>query len=519
MNGISLLVPYRGDNGGPRDRNWEWCKRYWEDALPGAEVIEGDDGGEVFSRSGSINAAAAKATGDVLVNMDADQIVPASAVLIAANEIRRQHNWFVLAPRVVKLRRRAASRLVSQPAAYPLLPERAVEVAQNDQLTLCAYPRAAFDAVGGMDEAFRGWGGEDVAWACALDLLWAPHKTLTNEAVHLWHPHINSGGLIARHRMHARTVGRAYDWRNPINWARWEGQEVAGAGVDRQAVYMQAAADRDHEAMTHLAAGAPLRMDTGTDLHLRLGLPPVNLSFSVAQRASRQERRYGFSRPSSILHCPRAQRHGVLPWVAVVGQYLADEAVGPCHDVPELQFVTYNTRGKPGALELSLAHLGLRPPTVLGTHLSDRQWNWGQKVRVLDAYLKSGDCTTEYVACVDDDDMLVFDEPALIVEKFQAADCQMLFCRGGGSKPYDWRVWDFEQRTYAGYPNAKMRHLNANFIGRREYTAARVDELAAGIANPAWVDDQLAWRRMHALHYPLIKVDVQASVFTEFDTR
>ena len=54
-------------------------------------------------------------------------------------------------------------------------------------------PREAFEAVGGWDERFRGWGGEDYAFARALDTLWGPHKNTANDILHLWHPRITGG--------------------------------------------------------------------------------------------------------------------------------------------------------------------------------------------------------------------------------------------------------------------------------------------------------------------------------------
>lgn len=75
-------------------------------------------------------------------------------------------------------------------------------------------PREAFEFVGGMDERFRGWGGEDVSFLRALDTLWAKHKNTPNQVLHLWHPKFHVGP-------HSDHPGEA--WRTRI----WIGQEKA----------------------------------------------------------------------------------------------------------------------------------------------------------------------------------------------------------------------------------------------------------------------------------------------------
>lgn len=39
-----------------------------------------------------------------------------------------------------------------------------------------------------MDRRFVGWGGEDVAWGCALECLYGPPIRYEEPLIHLWHP-------------------------------------------------------------------------------------------------------------------------------------------------------------------------------------------------------------------------------------------------------------------------------------------------------------------------------------------
>ncbi|MGH7240584.1 MAG: glycosyltransferase, partial [Candidatus Saccharimonadales bacterium] len=97
--GISLLVPFRSDNG-RREETWNWLREYWHHELPGAEIIVGTNDDTPFCKTMAFNQAANKARGDVFVLMDADCYLPGSVVIDCANEIRRERKrgnriWFI----------------------------------------------------------------------------------------------------------------------------------------------------------------------------------------------------------------------------------------------------------------------------------------------------------------------------------------------------------------------------------------------------------------------------------------
>lgn len=275
--GISILVPYR-PRPGVYARNWNWLAAYWEHQLPGAEVIAADDGGTPFSRSASINAAAAQAHGDVLVNMDADQAVHPASIIIAAAEIRRarmagQRQWIILAPAINRLKRRASRKVLRDAPGWDAFTGKlAVESRQDGQVTLCAYPREAFDQLGGMDEVFRGWGGEDYAWAATLQLLWSRPLRLSDVAWHLWHPVHGAGWNKKKAR------------ENFTRWLYWDDQDGPSDNVHRCAAYDEALNSRDVISMRALNNGAvpePLPEGAYIPLRMRLGLKPANARYSL----------------------------------------------------------------------------------------------------------------------------------------------------------------------------------------------------------------------------------------------
>jgi glycosyltransferase involved in cell wall biosynthesis len=205
-DGISLLVPYRSDNG-RRAETWNWLRRYWANELPGAEIVIGRDNHTPFSKTSAVNDAASRATGDVLVILDADcylsgDVVVNCASLIRSEGIRSHPLWFMPYRSFYRLTDSASRAIL---ATDPKQPTRyfAMQPSRTDTLSpigsvkghwfgalVQVMPREAFDAVGGMDTRFAGWGGEDVAFMHAVDTLYGKHRTTPNGVIHLWHPSI-----------------------------------------------------------------------------------------------------------------------------------------------------------------------------------------------------------------------------------------------------------------------------------------------------------------------------------------
>jgi len=231
--GISIIIPFRcTDTTHPRMKNIKWLTRYWKAQLPGAEVIIGEDPDldRPFSKSVAVNDGVAKSTGDVLVIIDADGYIAAESVVHCAEEIRtarkRGHKlWFIPYRRFFRLTKWASWCLLESNPKHPLkFPEPLTEdfiLGDTDptvghwygaMIQIC--PREAFDLVGGWDERFRGWGGEDHAAMRAMDTLYSLHKTLPGMVLHVWHPQIGPQGV-----------------QNQVHWKErmWEGQSDPGA--------------------------------------------------------------------------------------------------------------------------------------------------------------------------------------------------------------------------------------------------------------------------------------------------
>lgn len=231
---ISLLVPFHNlDNENARAANWQWLRSYWSTQLPGSEIIIGEDPYSTvlpFSKAVAINTAAAKATGDIFVIVDADGYIPASSVLLCAARIRaarerKQKLWFVPYRSFYRLNKEATELILKSSPDKPYQftnpppPSCIIDTSGSQHghwfgAGIQIMPREAFEEIGGWDPRFRGWGGEDHSAMRAMDTLYWPHKTLPGQFIHMWHPMFSPEG--------------SSPW---VNWKyrMWANQVEAGA--------------------------------------------------------------------------------------------------------------------------------------------------------------------------------------------------------------------------------------------------------------------------------------------------
>lgn len=199
---ISLLVPFRSDDG-ERDLVWRWLRRYWVWEMPSAEIVMGTDNGQIFSKSAAVNDAAKRANGDIFAILDADAYLYGHQIETAARHIREaklegRNLWYIPYRRLWRLTRRASLAVRESDPRFPARipvppPPYLVEGAHGSAHghwfgAMCqVMPREAFWTVNGMDERFRGWGGEDSSLVRAVDTMWGRHKTIPGAVFHLWH--------------------------------------------------------------------------------------------------------------------------------------------------------------------------------------------------------------------------------------------------------------------------------------------------------------------------------------------
>ncbi|MDQ1002253.1 putative glycosyltransferase involved in capsule biosynthesis [Neobacillus niacini] len=195
MGKLSILMPYRPDNG-PRDQAFSWVKAFYKKMLPEPEICISDCTTPLFSRAQAVNNAAKQATGDIFIIADADIILNPD-IINKSVQLLNEHAWIIPYSRVKHISKKSTNELLNTGPSWP--PRIDFEVsktadagARNFVGGLNIIPRKNFEAVGGFDERFLGYGAEDDAFGHSVNTLCGPYLRLDTDIFHLWHPRVRT---------------------------------------------------------------------------------------------------------------------------------------------------------------------------------------------------------------------------------------------------------------------------------------------------------------------------------------
>lgn len=189
-----ILVPLRIEDE-ERTLAWEYTRFRLEEL--GLPIVTADSDGP-WNRSAAINKAAAEAEDwDVALIADADTIGEPDAIRKAMTQALKQESAVIPWRLRHKLSRDGSDRMRRYEDKLPYrhrLNDRDHTDKTPSRLPMAhrggpiVVSRAAWDAVGGFDEEFVGWGHEDVAFRIACETL-APGglSDLNGTIWHLWH--------------------------------------------------------------------------------------------------------------------------------------------------------------------------------------------------------------------------------------------------------------------------------------------------------------------------------------------
>lgn len=136
-----------------------------------------------FNKSRALNRAACLAKGKWLCVHDADFLIPARFLsscteFLSVADALRPARW------IVHLTDDATREICRSETLLPLL---SVEKILQNTPNPMVFTKQSFEAVGGMDESFIGWGGEDLEFLSRL----RTHEMIDAgylPVIHLWHP-------------------------------------------------------------------------------------------------------------------------------------------------------------------------------------------------------------------------------------------------------------------------------------------------------------------------------------------
>lgn len=328
---VVFLVPRREDHG-HRDRLWAACRARWEALFPEWPIVEGHHDDGPWNRAAALNEAARLAGDwDVAVVIDADVMLEPWQAREAVGRAARTGKAVWGHRRWRDLTQEATERLLDLPGQLlaPDLGWLGPDVRKETPLSwscCIAVPRAAWERVGGFDERFRGWGGEDRAFAEALVALVnggrSEDERVDGVVWNLWHPrghraiertpdYVSNMRLANRYSMALRRDHHMHD--------RWP-PAPASEGKEAQDMHNIAQQDASHSAQAR-ALGLPDWdgwWPTMEELVARTGpIPSVALVVHTGGDATVWPERRGYLRRtlaslSDRLVLPRWERRVVL---------------------------------------------------------------------------------------------------------------------------------------------------------------------------------------------------------------
>lgn len=193
---VPILVPRRADHAG-RDRIWNTIR---ETVWRNLGIVEGHHVGPgPFNRSAALNDAASQA-GDwqTAVIADADSIVSHEQLWAAIGLAERTQRLVFAHSLWVNIDAHEVADFLDA-GAVEWRDDRAVY--HHTVSSMLAVPRSVWDAVGGFDEAFVGYGYEDNAFARACRVLTGDPLRIFGPVYHLAHddsPRPRMSALAAR---------------------------------------------------------------------------------------------------------------------------------------------------------------------------------------------------------------------------------------------------------------------------------------------------------------------------------
>jgi hypothetical protein len=181
---IAVCVGWRSEDP-DRVAAWRYCRELWE--REGFQVFTGDAPG-TFNRSAARNAAArAAGNWDTAIFADSD-VFPDSFDCLrdAANVAAGRGCWVNGIKRVGRLGRRVTRQVLTE--GYIPSREDCDWIRQTPSPGgMVIIPRPLFEAVGGWDKGFIGWGYEDLALKNACRALGGSLYWGEAFGFHLWH--------------------------------------------------------------------------------------------------------------------------------------------------------------------------------------------------------------------------------------------------------------------------------------------------------------------------------------------
>lgn len=219
---ISVLIPWdtRTDCTW-RKIHFNWLKRRWQELLWPVDICIGKNYDEPFNRSKARNNAFKQSCGDYLVVADADALFDAAQINLAVQTVKNMDTWCLPFGPYYNLTRETTKGVLGgvhwRENALKPTRELGLPPAEYEHLVpdspggIRVLTKEMWEAIGGFDDRFIGWGYEDDAFRVALDVMVGKAVRLQGcDLYHMWHPVSPTDGFESPNIQHNRLLYRKY---------------------------------------------------------------------------------------------------------------------------------------------------------------------------------------------------------------------------------------------------------------------------------------------------------------------
>lgn len=190
-DGVAVIVPRDYCITIDRQHNWEHVRLHYRTHHPNYEIVEGHCPSAQWCKGAAIQNALRHTGAEILVIADADCIIDPYWLTSCVELVRNGAPWAVPHRMVNRLTEDATRLFLEEKIngqlgfdANILTRERYEGVAGGGIVVL---RRIHYDAIGGIPQAFIGWGSEDRALGLLCEKLLGPCARGEGELIHLYH--------------------------------------------------------------------------------------------------------------------------------------------------------------------------------------------------------------------------------------------------------------------------------------------------------------------------------------------
>lgn len=178
---ISIIIPTNYSL--ERQEIERWVKAWYHAEFPSFELIVSLDESHPFNKSRAINTGVHHARGSLLVICDADIVISIEQMAkgLAAGD------WVIPFNRCFNLDQASTEQWLADGPCFDDFQTVKVRECFDRAGGIWIIQRWIFDMVGGCDERYEGWGGEDDSFCRAVNTLYKPLVMVPGDVYHFWH--------------------------------------------------------------------------------------------------------------------------------------------------------------------------------------------------------------------------------------------------------------------------------------------------------------------------------------------